>query len=116
MVALVRQLFLVLAVVFATLQTGAGCARPPLHTADVDDCDDEEEDEHHDEPCADDEGPCAPTCFDCPGCAGPCSALIGGRAALGPLQVHPVVLHAFVQRMRSTTDTPRVERPPRALG
>lgn len=102
--ALARRLGLVLAVIvtFVALQTGSA------RVIDGDCTDDELA------ACMDGEGgPCAPSCADCHGCAGPTRALIGARtvdplAATRVLQLERDDFELVAQR-----DVDRIDRPPR---
>ena len=105
MLALVRRIGLVLAVIvtFAALQTGWG-------RTVGNDC------EAAAESCVEDEGtdPCAPSCTDCHGCAGPTRALVE-RAPTAPLAaMHAVVLRTHDVELVARGDVDRIDRPPRA--
>ncbi len=112
MARLSRRLALVLTVIvaFVTLQTGAACAVANACADECDegddDCDDEPEDAH--------DGPCAPVCVDCPGCPGPASAVLHlpTEPTLVPL-ADDAALPGASELRRATTDTERLERPPR---
>ena len=104
MLALVRRIGLVLAVVvtFVALQTG--WARTV-----ADGCDDGAES------CVEDDEaePCAPSCTDCHGCAGPTRALVGPVSTAPLAAMGAVVLAAHIDAPMPEGDVDRIDRPPR---
>jgi hypothetical protein len=102
--ALVRRIGLVLAVILTFVALQTGWARTV-----TDGCDDGAES------CVEDDGaePCAPSCTDCHGCAGPTRALVGPVSTAPRAAMHAVVLRARIVELFAEGDVDRIDRPPR---
>lgn len=117
---LARHLGIVMAVIvaFVALQTGSACAFPVAERDCADDCADEPADdcdEEHAPAWADEhKSPCPPACADCPGCAGPSSAVLAAVDRAPEPRMRPVVLEGSVIELVPIAHRERVDRPPRA--
>lgn len=104
-------------VAFVAMQTGSACAFEATETGCEDDCADEPGDDCEDEhapACSDEhEMPCAPACADCPGCAGPSSAVLSAMDRSPEPRTLQVVLDDVLIERVASVHRERIDRPPR---